>query len=61
MSDVLYIKIEGLSKIEILEGLGYEVRDGFLFKNGEHVLHYGNYVKVDEVKAITGDGVITDI
>jgi len=63
---LLWITVEGLDKVEILEGLGFKVLDsGILTLNGKNVLSSDGTgpVKAEEVKAIIPGSlsVVTDI
>lgn len=64
-NDLMLIKVEGLQKEQILESLGFEIRDGYLYRDGKEVkTHDGsNYAKTEDVIAIMPGSldVVTDL
>lgn len=64
--NVLLISVEGLEKVEILQGMGFEInKAGYLLLSGENVTSIDGTerVRAEEVKAIIPGSlaVVTDI
>ena len=64
--DILWLMFEGLDKVEILKGMGFEINSsGYLFLDGKDVrsIDGSENVRADQVKAIVPGSlaVVTDI